>query len=608
MTTPALTPPNELDLLRNALPEALARDDFANLAVLLRYATDGCFAIAVYNSAPAREQVVNALRQLVAPLPVFEWTYSPLDPYPFSYLDRLTDAQRRERAVVFFFGLDKADADVWKSLDYRREQLSGRPHGLVFWLTPKALGEVARGAPHFWSQRSGVFDFTIAQPDLAQQMRDAAWQAAPEAPAWAIDREDKERELRLYEELLRDYQADPSTPARTLFDLHSRLSKLLYYSDRVSESRQHAMAALELCDQLDRPGDRADTLKALGDLGLREDDLKGARARYEAALPIYRAIGDRLGEANTLKALGDERLAADDAEAGLQFYRQAQTIYELIADRYSQSRNLIRMAAAHLALGQSGDATPNLVVAARLADEIGDRNLRRTALDLLAQIGEAAGDWQALSDALDAMTTARPHDPELRMRRGDVRHSQKRYDDALADYQAAVNLAPQDAWAWNGLGNALESLKRTDEAIAAYSRAIEIEPDTAPFYRNRANALLDLGRTDEAEADVAQAVKLDPDHPYTRGRQGCLALARGQFAEALSHFEAAAEADESWRYGLALAQFGHGETDRARITLSAARPDMGDDEVADALSWLERIVRLKPDLAAAAEDLRALLR
>lgn len=398
MTTPTPPPSNELDLLRDALPEALARDDFANLAVLLRYAADGCFAIAVYNSAPAREQVVNALRPLVAPLPVFEWTYSPLDPYPFGYLNRLTDEQKRERAVVFFFGLDKADAAAVKSLDYHRERLAGQPHGLVFWLTPKAVGEVARGAPHFWSQRSGVFDFTVAHPDLAQQMRDAAWRTAPDAPAWLVDREEKERELRLYEELLRDYQADPSTPARTLFDLHTRISRLLYYSGRIAESRQHALAALQLSEQLDRPQDRANVLRALGDLGLREDDLSGARASYEAALALYRAIGDRLGEANVLQGFGDERLQAGDFETALSHYRQAQAIYDQIADRYSQSRNLIRMAFAHLSLEQFDDAIAKLGLAARLAGEIHDRNLCRAALDLLGRIVQSKPDLAAAAE------------------------------------------------------------------------------------------------------------------------------------------------------------------------------------------------------------------
>ncbi len=608
MTSEAIPSSNELDLLRGALPEALAREDLANLAVLLRYAADGCFAIAVYNSAPAREQVVSALRRLVAPLPTFEWTYSPHDPYPSAYLDRLSDDQRRARAVVFFFGLDKADATALKSLDYNRERLARWPHGLVFWLTPRAVGELARSAPHFWSQRSGVFDFTVAQPELAQQLRDAAWQGAPDTSPWMIDREDRERELRLYEELLREYEADPATPARTLFDLHFRISRLLYYSDRAAESRQHALRALALAEQLDRPADRANTLQALGDVGLREADLAGAQGSYEAALEIYRAIGDRLGEANTLQGFGDERLAAGDFAAALSFYRQAQTIYEGIADRYSQSRNLIRIAAAQLALGQTHEAVHNSAVAARLADEIADRALRQTALDLLAQAGDATKDRGPLNDVLDALVAAHPNDAELRQRRGDARYEQGRYDDALADLQEAVNLSPGDAWAWNSLGNALDALERFDEAIAAYSRAIEIEPDTAPFYRNRASVLLDLGRTDEAEADVAQAVRLDPEHPYTRGRQGWLALARGRFAEAVEHFKVVAEADKEWRYGLALAQLGLGEVARARETLAAALPGMDARDKANAQRWLERVVQLQPHLAPAAEDLQSLLR
>ncbi|MCA1696295.1 MAG: hypothetical protein LC749_17125 [Actinobacteria bacterium] len=37
------------------------------------------------------------------------------------------------------------------------------------------------------------------------------------------------------------------------------------------------------------------------DLG---SDLDGARAHYERALPLYRRIGDVLGEANCIKRLG----------------------------------------------------------------------------------------------------------------------------------------------------------------------------------------------------------------------------------------------------------------------------------------------------------------
>ncbi|MER2626682.1 MAG: tetratricopeptide repeat protein, partial [Accumulibacter sp.] len=67
----------------------------------------------------------------------------------------------------------------------------------------------------------------------------------------------------------------------------------------------------------------------IGRLKTRTDDLAGARADYEAALPIYRQIDDRLGEANALKSLGDLKTRTDDLagaradyEAALPIYRQ----------------------------------------------------------------------------------------------------------------------------------------------------------------------------------------------------------------------------------------------------------------------------------------------
>ena len=135
--------------LPNPLSEALARPDFGNLAVLLRYATQGCWAFAIYTHAQAREQVMTALRHLVAPLPVYEWTYSPDSPFPINYLDRLSPEQRRERGVVFIFDLERADPGVWKSLDYSREQYALHPHSLVIWMSPQGRTSVPRMAPPF---------------------------------------------------------------------------------------------------------------------------------------------------------------------------------------------------------------------------------------------------------------------------------------------------------------------------------------------------------------------------------------------------------------------------------------------------------------------------
>ncbi len=139
-----------------------ARWEVARLATLLRCASDGCFAIALWDDVATCEQVTAALRAALSPLAALEWAYSALDPSPARYLNRLSATQRASRAVVFFFGLEQAAAGCLKSLDYQREALAQSPHGLVFWLTPEAAHKMARSAPHFWSQHSGVFDFTTA--------------------------------------------------------------------------------------------------------------------------------------------------------------------------------------------------------------------------------------------------------------------------------------------------------------------------------------------------------------------------------------------------------------------------------------------------------------
>lgn len=131
---PALRPGNGAgaELLPGAWPEATARDDFTNLLVPLRYAREGCWAFALYNHAAVREQVVEALTALLAPLPVYQWTYSPHDPFPYGYLARMPETARSERAIVFLFDFERAGEEIWKALDYNRELFSQHPTAWSF--------------------------------------------------------------------------------------------------------------------------------------------------------------------------------------------------------------------------------------------------------------------------------------------------------------------------------------------------------------------------------------------------------------------------------------------------------------------------------------------
>jgi len=64
---------------------------------------------------------------------------------------------------------------------------------------------------------------------------------------------------------------------------------------------------------------------------------------------------------------------------------------------------------------------------------------------------------------------------------------------------------------WNALGNALHNAGDKDAAIAAYDRAIALQPDQAMWRRNRVATLIDLGRRAEAAEELARARALEPD-------------------------------------------------------------------------------------------------
>ena len=58
---------------------------------------------------------------------------------------------------------------------------------------------------------------------------------------------------------------------------------------------------------------------------------------------------------------------------------------------------------------------------------------------------------------------------------------------------------------------ARSTLFRNDEALADYDRAIQFDPDNASVYLGRCGAKSEFGRHEEAISDYDQAVHLDPD-------------------------------------------------------------------------------------------------
>jgi tetratricopeptide (TPR) repeat protein len=83
-------------------------------------------------------------------------------------------------------------------------------------------------------------------------------------------------------------------------------------------------------------------------------------------------------------------------------------------------------------------------------------------------------------------------------------------EDALAEFTKVVQVAPGDAAAWSGKGEALTKLGHYGQAVGAFDQAIELDPSLATAHYNRAAALNMLDRPEAALQDLQAAFASDP--------------------------------------------------------------------------------------------------
>jgi FkbM family methyltransferase len=118
--------------------------------------------------------------------------------------------------------------------------------------------------------------------------------------------------------------------------------------------------------------------------------------------------------------------------------------------------------------------------------------------------------------------------------RGLSLQQQKRFEEALSNYQAALAIKPDVVEVFCNCGNAMLELKRFEEALASYDKALTIKPDYAIALNNRGCVLQQLRRFDEALASYDKALTIDPKYasPVTNRANLLQELERSQTIQA----------------------------------------------------------------------------
>ena len=236
---------------------------------------------------------------------------------------------------------------------------------------------------------------------------------------------------------------------------------------------------------------------------------------------IYRALGDsEKARASLIEAL---RIRPEDVPTLLRLGR-----IDLDANRLVESEKFYQRALS--LVPQSAAALDGL---GRIAYQRGDYE---TAISLLSRALELQPGATSIHHLL-GLAYREVGDRE----RARFHLEQNRYGFVTFRDPLVYGLADRVAGASFHIEKAAKAMGRHDlpGAVAAYEQALSIDPNDASTYYNLAVVLVQLGRRSEAIEAYGRAISIDPEHRDSHFNLGVVLSKEGRFAEASKHFEKA---------------------------------------------------------------------
>lgn len=382
------------------------------LATLLRLAA-GAWALAVYESGDVQRQMVDELRQAIAPLPLVEVSLLKETPDPLRIVRGIEPDG--EAPVVSFHSVGRQVADLAGYLDLQRDVLAGFPHRLLFWVNPRDRAELARRAPNFFSRLSGVFyfpgapatsDHGVSRPaSLARAIEPASTASAvrrrPFLPVG--DQRQRAQQIDFLHRRIRALRELPRPDSAAIgdawYDLAGAFEQALPprwlegEAAYLEAARAYAAAGMTLAE--------AEARYQAGQAALRGYDYPGANNHLAAALTTFRLLTDSpratpdavAGEANVLTAQGSVFQALAQWQEARANYEEALGLYRSLSDLTGEAMMLNNIGGVYSALGEKQQALAYLEQALPLSRQVGDRAGEATTLNNMAGIYFSQGDY-----------------------------------------------------------------------------------------------------------------------------------------------------------------------------------------------------------------------
>jgi tetratricopeptide (TPR) repeat protein len=133
--------------------------------------------------------------------------------------------------------------------------------------------------------------------------------------------------------------------------------------------------------------------------------------------------------------------------------------------------------------------------------------------------------------------------------RGETLRRMGRPADALPDLDRLLAENPEDDWALGCRGAAFQALDRFEESLVDLDKALALRPKYLWALGARAETLIRMERFAEALADVERALEKDPDYAYGLSRRAVIMVAMDQVDRAVADLRRVAQLqgfDAAW--------------------------------------------------------------
>jgi len=124
-------------------------------------------------------------------------------------------------------------------------------------------------------------------------------------------------------------------------------------------------------------------------------------------------------------------------------------------------------------------------------------------------------------------------------------YEEKKHTESLSFLNRAIELNPDNAFAFNSRGYVYDELKQYERAIPDLDRAIALDPNSAVAYYNRGIAYNGLQQYERAIADYDRAIALDPNDSAAYTNRGIAYLWLYKMQQAYADYSRCYELDST---------------------------------------------------------------